>query len=73
MKEGAVARYTASIVLTFGLYENDDEAAHARLEFLSGIVQGFVTRPEFLELRPAYARELEIETTDLSGPEDNDE
>lgn len=59
--------FTATITLTFGINAKDDEDANIKLEFVSGLVQGYLARPEFaIELRPEYTSDLEIETTFIS-------
>ena len=66
-------RYTASLVFTFSLTAGSDEAARVRLEYLSGLARGFLFRNEFQDLWPEYAGEIDLETTDLGGPEDSND
>ena len=58
--------FTATISLTLGITAKDDEEANLKLEYVSGLVEGYLTRSEFVELRPGYTSELEIETTFIS-------
>ena len=59
--------FVGTISLTFGITAKDDEEANIRLEYVSGLVEGYLARPEFrVELKPEFVSELEVETTFIS-------
>lgn len=61
-----MAKYTASVTLTCALDAESDREANERLVHLTGLLEGFLLRPE---LQAPYMSNIEIETTDLV-PED---
>ena len=57
--------------ISFGLeiVAKDEDEANVKLQYVSGLVAGYLTRTEFnIELRPEYTSELKIETTFISRP-----
>ena len=53
--------FKATVSLNFVITAEDDDVANFSLEYVSGIVQGYLARPEFVELRPAFTSEWEID------------
>ena len=63
-------RYTGSITLTMGINAPGDQNAQKRLKYLSNLIEGFLARPDFADIFPDFATTPEVETIDLSGPEE---
>ena len=53
--------YKATVNLNFVITAETDDVANFSLEYVSGIVQGYLARPEFVELRPGFTSEWEID------------
>ena len=53
--------YKATMNLTFVITAEDDDDANFKLENVSGIVQGYLARTEFFELRPGISSALEFD------------
>ena len=61
--------FVGTISFVLQIVAKDEDEANVKLEYVSGLVAGYLPRTEFnVELRPEYTSELEIETTFISRP-----
>ena len=55
-------RYAGTITLTFPFAADDDGQAQLKMEFMAGLVMGFLSRDAFMDLWPGYAERLGLES-----------